>query len=285
MSSQELRVTSVLKWIAWCWLVGPIWLLSGLSSAAELVIPGGGNPEFVLRQLAQAFALRQPAHKISVPASIGSSGGLREIREGKAVLARIGRPLSDAEKAQGLVALPFGRDAVVFVGGAGVTVRGVSSAQMVDVFAGRIVDWRDLGGAEAPIRVIGREVSDSSRVAMSTRIPALRTMSLGPQVKMALLDTQTLDLLDRFGASLAILNQSALFAARTPLVRLALDGVAPDLANLTSGRYPVALEFSLVHRASDALPGVARDFIDFVRSAEGTAILKAHGVVPLASAR
>jgi len=249
-------------------------------AAAELVIPGSGNPEHLLRELGRAFEARHPQHRIVVPGSIGTAGGLRELREGRAVLARIGRTLTDAEQAAGLSAVPLGRDAVVFVAGAAVTVREVKSAQMVDAFAGRITDWRDLGGAPAPIRVIGREPTDASRVAMSRHIPAFAQLAYGSSVKMSMLDPQTLDLLDRFGDSLAVLNLSALRAARTRLVPLALDGVAPDPAQVASGRYPAVLDLSLVRRAGDSLPAVAREFIDFVQSPAGLEVIRANGVVP-----
>ena len=45
------------------------------------------------------------------------------------------------------------------------TVRSLSAAQLVDIYSGRITNWRELGGKAAPIRAVGRENSDAIRQA------------------------------------------------------------------------------------------------------------------------
>lgn len=247
--------------------------------AENLVIPGSGSPEHVLGLLAQAFNDRQSTHRISVPGSIGTAGGLREVESGSSRLGRVGRPLKPDERARGLVYVPLGRDPVVFVAGAGVEVRSVSAAQVVDIYAGRIVDWSALGGRGGPIRVIGRESSDTSRQAIQRVIKPFESMVFDPAVKVVHLDPQMIELLDRYPGSLGFVNRSALAACRTPVVVLALDGVEPTRANVDAGRYPLWLEFGLVHKGD---PGAAgRAFIDFVRSPQGQTILREQGVRPV----
>ncbi len=255
-------------------------LLSLGALATELAIPGSGNPEHVLGALASAFNAGQKLHVVTVPPSTGTAGGIRDVLAGKAELARVGRPLHAEESAKGLAFLPIGRDAVVFVAGAGVDVRNVTSAQMVDAFTGRITDWRELRGRPGPIRVIGRESGDASRQAMAARIPAFRDIAFGPGVKVVHLDPQLIDLLDRFGTSLGLLNRSALEAARTKVSPLSLDGVEPTPVNVATGRYPVWLEFGLIHRAGQALSPGSRAFVDFLASPEGKRILRDHGIIP-----
>ncbi|MBE0603732.1 MAG: substrate-binding domain-containing protein, partial [Deltaproteobacteria bacterium] len=181
---------------------------------------------------------------------------------------------------KGLAFVPIGRDALVFVAGSAVSVRGVTSVRMADTFAGRITDWRELGGRPGPIRAIGRESGDSSRKALASRIDGFRDISYGPGVKVVLSDPQVLTLLDRFDTSLGFLNRSAVHDARTKVVPLALDGVEPTPANLESGRYPVWLELGLVHKAGVAPEGAARAFMDFLASPDGIRILLDHGVLP-----
>ena len=92
------------------------------------------------------------------------------------------------------------------------------------------------------------------------------------------LDAQLIELLDRFPTSLGFLNRSAIKATRTGVVPLALDGVQPDAANLEAGRYPLWLEFGLIHKTG-VPSGAGKAFIDFVRSPAGVALLRAHGVL------
>jgi phosphate transport system substrate-binding protein len=252
------------------------------AQAGELVIPGSGNPEHVLRQLAKAFHALQPQHRVSIPPSTGTAGALRDVRADAAVLGRLGRPLTAEEQASGLAYVPLGRDPVVFVAGAGVTVDRVTREQMIDAYTGKATDWREWGGAPAPIRAVGREKGDASRQALNRAIPAFETIAYHADVKMVHLDPQALALFDRYPSSLGFLNRSALAAAATALRPLMLDGVAPTAENLASGSYPLWLELGLVHRKSAALPAEARAFLDFVASAEGRGILRSHGILPAA---
>ncbi len=261
--------------MACCWLAG--WL-GGLAHAEELVIPGSGNPAFVLKALAQAFEKQHPQHRVSIPPSTGAAGALRDVEAGTAVLGRIGRPLKPEESARGLSYVPLGRDPVAFVAGAAVTVKGLSTSQILDAFNGTVTNWRELGGKSAPVRAIGREMTDASGQAISRVIKPFGALTFGTGVKMVHLDPQVLDLLDRFPSSLGFLNRSALAECHTKVVLLSLDGVEPSPLNVGSGRYPLWIELGLIYQTGKLTP-TAKAFVDFTRSSEGIRILRENGVL------
>lgn len=250
------------------------------TSAEEVIISGSGNPEYVLGRLAEAFNRQQSAHRVTIPTSTGTSGALRDVESGAGVLGRVGRPLKAEEKERGLVYLPLGRDAVVFAGGSGVTAKGVTMAQVLDVYGGKLANWQDLGGKPGPIRAIGRESTDASRQAIGRLVPAFANVVFAEGVKVVHLDPQMIELLDRFPGSFGFLNQSALLACKTRIVRLSLDGTAPTGENLASGRYPLWLELGLIHKNGSLTPG-AKAFITFLQSPAGASILREHGIVTL----
>lgn len=246
--------------------------------AADLAIPGSGNPERVMTLLATAFNARQTRFQVLIPPTTGTAGAIRDVEAGTSQLGRVGRPLSEAERAKGLVYIPIGRDPVTFVAGAAVTVTGLTTQQVIDVFTGQITNWADLGGNPGPIRAIGREVNDASREAISRAIPAFRAITPGPSVKIVHLDPQLIELLDRFSTSFGFLNRSALGAARTALKHLSLDGVPATPEMVTAGQYPIWIEVGLIHRIGG--PSLSsRAFISFIQSPEGAAILKAEGLL------
>ncbi|MGB0127252.1 MAG: substrate-binding domain-containing protein, partial [Rhodocyclaceae bacterium] len=229
-------------------------------------------------ELAKAFNAQQNQHHVAVPASIGTAGALREVEEGTATIGRVGRPLKPAERDRGLTYVPLGRDAVVFVAGAGVTVRDVTREQMVAAYTGKITDWRELGGKPDPIRAIGREVTDASRQVIDRGVPGFANIQFHEGVKTVHLDPHLIELLDRFPTSLGFLNRSGLQAAKSKLVILSLDGVAPSPDNLRSGRYPLWLEFGLIYKPG-ALTDAGRAFLQFIQSPAGLRILQHHGVL------
>lgn len=258
--------------------------LHSRAQADDLVIPGSGNAEYVLGQLAAAFNKQQSQHRVMVPPSTGTAGALRDVEANTVVLGRVGRPLKDEERARGLVYLPLARDPVVFAGGAGVTARNITPAQVMSIYRGTLTDWRDLGGMPGPIRAIGRETTDAARQAVGRTIKQFDTLEFADNVKLVHLDPQLIDLLDRFPGSLGFLNRSALAASKTRLVYLSLDGAEPTATDVATGKYPLWLEFGLVHKAG-GLAGGIRQFVDFVYSATGQRILRDHGVLPVTLAR
>jgi phosphate transport system substrate-binding protein len=257
-----------------------LWLVLPASAvlAEELIIPGSGNPEHVLGELAKAFNAQQSQHHVVVPPSIGTAGALREIGEGTARMGRIGRPLKPEERERGLTYVPLGRDAVVFVAGAGVTLNNVTREQMVGAYSGRFTDWRELGGKPGPIRAVGREVTDASRQVLDRDLPGFANVQFHEGVKIVHLDPHLIELLDRFPTSLGFLNRSALAAAKTRLVIFSLDGVAPSPENLKAGRYPLWQEFGLIYKSA-ALTDAGRAFLQFIQSPAGSRILQDHGVL------
>ena len=202
---------------------------------------------------------------------------------GKAVLGRVGRPLRSEESAKGLTYIPLGRDPVVFVAGAGVSVKAVTTAQLIDVYSGKVSNWKELGGKPGPIRSIGRESADASRQAINRVIKPFESITFGDGVKLVNLDPQMIELLDRFPTSLGFLNRSALAACKTKVVYLNLDGVEPSPPNVGAGRYTVTVELGLIHMAGSLSPGAAA-FVAFVRSSAGVGVLREHGVLSAAGA-
>lgn len=257
--------------------------LSATAAMAEtLVISGSGNPEFVLGVLARAFNATQTEHQVIIPPSTGTAGGLSDVESGKTALGRIGRPLKSDELARGLVYVPLGRDPVTFVGGAAVTVKGLTQTQAVDIYSGKITNWQALGGKAMPIRPIGREATDTSRQSISRLIKPFESIVYGENVKVVHLDPQQIELLDRFPGALGFLNRSALAASKTKLVHLALDGVEPTPLNVGAGRYPLWVEFGLIHK-SGSPRGAARAFIEFAQSPVGIGLLREQGVLAAAA--
>lgn len=256
-----------------------------LVRAENLVIPGSGSPEYVLDQLAKAFNAKQAQHRVVVPPSSGTAGALRDVGDGVSTLGRVGRPLKEEERAKGFAYLPLGRDPVAVVGGAGVTARSITWPQLVDVFAGNIANWQELGGGAAPIRVIGREQSDTSRQALMAANKAFLEVTYGARVKMVHLDPQLNELLDRYPTSLTYINRSRLSLSKTRVVPLALEGVEPTPENLEKGKYPVWIEFGLVYKESQGMSAAAKAFVEFVRSPEGVRMLRTHGILPITSTR
>ena len=90
-------------------------------------------------------------------AASSTDEALKSLLDGKIDLAAIGRPLSAAEKAQGLKETPIGREKIAIIVGSDNPFSGdLTFEQFAKIFRGEITNWSELGGAPGAIRFIDR---------------------------------------------------------------------------------------------------------------------------------
>lgn len=253
------------------------WSLVAPLAAAELVIPGTGDAEFILARLGEVFEKFHPQHRVSVPASTGSTGGVRAVIEKQAILGRVARALKAEEAAAGVKALPFGRDAVVFAVGERVKVASLTENQLADVFAGRKSNWQEVGGEIGPIRLVVREESETALTLIRGRLGEFRVLRFGADAKLVAKTPEMIELLLRYKTAIGWATHSTLQAHAGKVRPLAIDGVAPGVETIASGKYPLTIEYALIYRES-GLTAEAREFLAFLASPAAHEVLRRHGV-------
>lgn len=266
------KILFLLPCLFFCWgtpLVG----------AETLEIPGTGACEVVLKQLAAAFMAQNPGQQVLVPPSIGSRGGIRLVGTDQALMGRVSRPLKEEEQAYGLRYLVFARDAVIFAVGAAVEIQSLTANQIIDVFSGKITNWRELGGTSASIRVLLREPGDSSLLVLEQHLEPFRTLTFTPEGKMVYRDSDIVWMLEKYKNSIGFLTNNSFGGTKTSIKPLALDNIMPTPANLKAGKYKLVFDCGLVYKEK-RLNDPARKFLDFIFSEAGNTILVKSGLIP-----
>lgn len=248
--------------------------------AEVLEIPGTGACEVLLQAVAQAFTAKYPGHQVLIPPSTGTAGGIRAVKQDRAVLGRVAQPSQGDQTTEGLRYLVFAQDMVIFAVGGKVTVRNLTSAQLVDVYTGKITDWREVGGEPGPIRVLARQPGDSNLKIIEENLPLFRKIVYTSSAKVAHTDPKMLEMLQKYKYSIGWLTFSGLKGVQTPLYPLALDGIAPTPENVRSHKYKLVGPYALVFK-EERLNNLAKLFIDFIFSKECQQLMEQYGVVPV----
>ena len=104
-------------------------------------------------------------HDICIIVEGGGTGvGVQKAGEGLADIGNTGRALSEDEKTKyGLVSFPFAVDGVTVVLNPASPVTELTAAQVRDIFAGRVVNWKDVGGPDAAITLYTRDEASGTR--------------------------------------------------------------------------------------------------------------------------
>ena len=161
---------------------------------------------------------QEPGLTVEVPDSVGSTGGIKDVLAGKADLARSVRPLRDAEKEQGLVEWVFAETPVVFAVHPSVTgVTGLTGAQALGVYAGKITDWAALGGPAGPISRVTREMPESSREVLNDVIPGFAVLGTEGQA-VAYSTPEAVEMVRRHPGTIGYFSLTAMDRSLSPSV-------------------------------------------------------------------
>ncbi len=134
-------------------------------SGTQVQIDGTNSMEKINQALVESFKARFPGTEVKI-AYDGTNAALKALPNGKIDLAAIGRPLTEAEKAQGLVTTPLTRNKIAVIIAKDNSFKGsLTSEQFAQIFRGEITNWSQVGGSSQPIRLIDRPENSDLRQA------------------------------------------------------------------------------------------------------------------------
>ena len=266
-----------MMWIG-CWLA---LLLPQVAGAVSFHAVGSTTVLPVISSAAVAFHRLHPDVQITVSGG-GSGVGIASVIQHTADLGMASRELDAAERAQlgdRVTVVTIAKDAVAVVVSKAVYVGGVhqlSLQQIADIYRGRIMNWRQVGGSDARIFVIDKEASRGTRHVFAeavlgsahARAPGASVISGSNNEEQALVahSDQAIGMLSN-----AWLND----AVRGVAVLVDGQPVLPDIAHVRDGSYPISRSLHLL-LPRDA-PQPLRDFVHFVLSPAGQAIVQHAG--------
>ncbi len=259
------------------WVAALILCLAGASGAegAEFQLGGSGATLGTMRVLADAYTAKHPETTFVVLPSMGSSGGIKAALAGAVALGLSTRPLKSDESAAGAVSVEYGRTPFVFATAPGTPVDGISTRQLADIYAGRLTEWPD----GTRIRMILRPVSDSDNDAIKAISAEVRQgldiAETRPGMAFAVTDQEAAKAIETTPGGIGPSTLALIRSEGRNLKALKLDGIAPSPDSLADGSYPLGKSLSIVRTPKS--PPEALDFLDFVGSAEGRAILARTG--------
>lgn len=159
--------------------------------AEEITIVGTGSGTAILKAIGEAFSQQNPGITITVPKSIGSGGGIKAIGRDEYLLGRVARGIKEKEKPYGLTYVSYAKMPIVFFVNKGVNIKNLSTQQVLDIYSGKITNWKDVGGNDARIRVVTREEDDSSLGVLLELFPGFKDITITSKAKTTFSDPET----------------------------------------------------------------------------------------------
>lgn len=203
----------------------------------------------------------------------GSGSGITAVSEGRCDIGLSSRALKDDEKAGGLKETILALDGIAIIVNPANPVNDLDIETIGKIYKGEITNWKEVGGNDAEIVLIGREAGSGTRDGFETITDTKDACKYRQEL------TSTGDVITTVANNPDAIGYASLAALKDSVKALTVGGVAPTEDTVKDGSYVVQRPFVLVTREETELSKAAQEFFDYAVSSDAAGIISAAGAV------
>ena len=203
----------------------------------------------------------------------GSGSGITAVSEGRCDIGLSSRTLKDDEKASGLKETILALDGIAIIVNPANPVNDLDIETIGKIYKGEITNWKEVGGNDAEIVLIGREAGSGTRDGFETITDTKDACKYRQEL------TSTGDVITTVANNPDAIGYASLAALKDSVKALTVGGVAPTEDTVKDGSYVVQRPFVLVTREGTELSKAAQEFFDYAVSSDAAGIISAAGAV------
>lgn len=235
---------------------------------------GSTSMEKVIGALGESFMANNEGVNFTYNPT-GSGSGITAVSEGRCDIGLSSRALKDEEKASGLVETVLAYDGIAIIVNNDNPVTNISLEDLTKVYTGEITNWKELGGSDSEIVLIGREAGSGTRDGFETITDTKDNCKYRQEL------TSTGDVITTVSTNPDAIGYASLASVKDNVKALTVDGVSPTEATIKDGSYPIQRPFVLVTKSGAALSETAQSFFDYATSSDANEVITAAGCVPV----
>lgn len=242
-----------------------------LSGSIQMV--GSTSMEKLANALAESFMEKYP--DVTVTAEfVGSGAGIEAVTSGSADIGNSSRNLKDEEKSNGAVENIVAIDGIAVCVDPTNTVTGLTKQQLTDIYTGTITNWSEVGGADAPIIVVGREAGSGTRGAFEELLDVIDSCAYANELD------STGAVMAKVASTPGAIGYVSLDVVDDSVIALALEGVEATAENIKAGNYFLSRPFVMATKGEISEQNeLVRAWFDYVLGEEGQAVAAKVGLI------
>ena len=245
--------------------------VADLSGSISMV--GSTSMEKLANALSEAFMEQYP--DVTVTAEfVGSGAGIEAVTNGTADIGNSSRSLKDEEKAAGVVENVVAIDGIAVCVDPANEVADLTKEQLTNIYNGTITNWKEVGGADEPIIVIGREAGSGTRGAFEELV------DLKDACKYANELDSTGAVIAKVASTPGAIGYASLDALDDSVKALSLEGVEATAENIKAGNYFLSRPFVMATKGEISEQNdLVQAWFDYVMGDEGQQIASEVGLI------
>ncbi|MDD6422372.1 MAG: phosphate ABC transporter substrate-binding protein [Intestinibaculum porci] len=246
---------------------------SGESLSGKVSLNGSTSMEKYVTALGEGFKEKYPDMTVETQFT-GSSAGVQALIDGQCDIADSSRSLTPAEKKKGLVENVVAIDGIAISLNKKNKVNNVTAKQLADIYTGKITNWKQLGGADEKIVVIGRESASGTRAAFE------ELLKVENKCKYAQELDNTGAVVAKCASTTGAIGYVSLDAVDNTIKTAKLNGVEATESNIKAGTYKLSRPFVMATKGAISKQNKkVQAIFKYVNSDEGQKILKKVGLI------
>lgn len=240
--------------------------------AGTVSTDGSTSMEKVIGALGEAFEGQNSGVTFTYNPT-GSGSGIQAVKEGRCDIGLSSRDLKDEEIADGLKATVLAYDGIAVIVNPENPVVNLDMDSISKIYTGEITNWKDVGGQDAEIVLIGREAGSGTRDGFES----ITKTEDACQYRQEL--TSTGDVITAVSQNPAAIGYASLASVNEQVQTVRVNGVEPTEDSIKDGSYVIQRPFILVTKEDTPLSDTAQKFFDFATSVEAAQFISAAGAV------
>ena len=204
----------------------------------------------------------------------GSGSGIQAVEEGRCDIGLSSRSLKDEEKAKGLQETVLAYDGIAMIVNPANPDKELDVDTIAKLYTGEITNWKDVGGNDAQIVLIGREAGSGTRDGFESITDTKDKCQYRQEL------TSTGDVITTVGSNPDAIGYASLASVKDTVKALSVNGVVPSEATVKDGSYVVQRPFVLVTKDGTKLSDSAQKFFDYITSDSASQVISNAGAVP-----
>ncbi len=236
---------------------------------------GSTSMEKVIGTLGEAFMEQNKGVTFTYNPT-GSGSGITAVGEGRCDIGLSSRALKDDEKASGLKETILALDGIAVIVNPANPVSDLDVKTIAKIYTGEITNWKEVGGNDAEIVLIGREAGSGTRDGFESITDTKDSCKYRQEL------TSTGDVITTVSTNPDAIGYASLAALKDNVKALTVGGIAPTEDTVKDGSYVIQRPFVLVTKDGVELSTAAQAFFDYATSADAADLIAAAGAVAVA---
>ena len=234
---------------------------------------GSTSMKNVIAALTEGFAEAEPGVTVSYDPT-GSGAGITGATDKTLDIGLSSRALKEDEKSA-VDGTTVALDGIAIIVNKDSKVTDLTVEQLKKMFTGEITNWKEVGGEDGEIVLVGREAGSGTRDGFESIVDVKDSCKYAQEL------TATGAVISAVEANPLAIGYASLSAVGDTVAMVTVEGVACSEDTVKDGSYQIQRPFVFVTNKSVALSAQAQAFVDFATGKNAADLIRTAGAVPV----